>query len=111
LARRRRLTGRAIVEPAHMELAEPTIEQAVAACAARGAKRIVVAPYFLSRGRHIQEDIPALVAAAQRAHPEVRCVVAAPLGGDPLMAQLLDARVAQAAAAASTGHAGGGEAG
>lgn len=108
-----------------MELAEPTIEQAVAACAARGARRVVVAPYFLSRGRHIQEDIPALVAQAQRAHPGVRCVVAAPLGGDPLMAQLLDARVAQAleagagdqaragneASPASLGHAPGREAG
>ena len=37
-----------------MELAEPTIEQAVAQCVARGARRVVVAPYFLSRGRHIQ---------------------------------------------------------
>lgn len=37
-----------------MELAEPTIAQAVARCAAAGAQRVVIAPYFLSRGRHVQ---------------------------------------------------------
>lgn len=37
-----------------MELAEPTIEQAVGRCAAAGAARVIIAPYFLSRGRHIQ---------------------------------------------------------
>jgi sirohydrochlorin ferrochelatase len=80
-----------------MELAEPTIAQAVAACAARGARLVVVAPYFLSRGRHIQDDIPALVAAAQREHPGVECVVAGPIGVDPLMVRLIENRVAAAA--------------
>ena len=51
---RRKVTGRQVVEVAHMELAEPTIEQAVGRCAAAGARRVVVAPYFLSRGRHVQ---------------------------------------------------------
>lgn len=39
-----------------------------------------MAPYFLSRGRHIQEDIPALVAAAQEQYPHVQCSVAEPIG-------------------------------
>ena len=49
-------------------------------CAARGVKSVVIAPYFLSRGRHIQEDIPALVKEAQLLHPSVHCVVAEPIG-------------------------------
>lgn len=53
----RRATGRPLVEVAHMELAEPTIEQAVARCAAAGASRVIVAPYFLSRGRHVQVGV------------------------------------------------------
>ena len=32
------------------------------------------------RGRHIQEDIPALVAAAAAKHPTVRCRLADPIG-------------------------------
>lgn len=44
-----RTTGCTIVEPAHMEIAKPSIADAVDKCVARGATRIVVAPYFLSR--------------------------------------------------------------
>ncbi|KAL6763037.1 hypothetical protein V8C86DRAFT_2506010 [Haematococcus lacustris] len=87
------VTGAEIVEVAHMEIAEPTIEQAVGRCAAAGADTVVVAPYFLSRGRHIQEDIPALVKEAQAKHPAVTCVVADPIGIDPLMAKIIEARV------------------
>ncbi|PNH04072.1 Sirohydrochlorin cobaltochelatase [Tetrabaena socialis] len=90
------LTGHDIVEIAHMEIAEPTIEQAVGRCAARGARTVVVAPYFLSRGRHIQQDIPLLVAQAAEAHPGLSCVIADPIGLDPLMAQLISNRVATA---------------
>lgn len=63
-----------------MELAEPSIGEAVAKCASEGYKKVVVAPYFLSRGRHITTDIPAMVAEAQKAHPEVSCVIAEPIG-------------------------------
>ena len=66
-----------------MELAEPSIGAAVAKCASEGYKKVVVAPYFLSRGRHITSDIPAMVAEAQRAHPEVSCVIADPIGTPP----------------------------
>lgn len=38
-----------IVEIAHMEIAEPSIMQAVEKCVARGATEVVIAPYFLSR--------------------------------------------------------------
>lgn len=63
-----------------MELAEPSIGTAVAKCATAGCKKVVIAPYFLSRGRHITSDIPALVAEAQRAVPQVQCVIAEPIG-------------------------------
>ena len=66
-----------------MELARPSIADAVGKCAAAGARKVVVAPYFLSRGRHITEDIPALVASAQADHPGVQCVVANPIGAPP----------------------------
>ena len=46
----------------------------------------------------LQQDIPALAAAAAAAHPGVECVVAEPIGIDALMAQLIENRVAAAAA-------------
>ncbi|KAF6260896.1 hypothetical protein COO60DRAFT_1269129 [Scenedesmus sp. NREL 46B-D3] len=90
------LTQHSIVEPAHMEIAEPTIAQAVGRCVEAGASRVVIAPYFLSRGRHIQEDIPALVAAAQEQFAGVSCSIADPIGIDPLMVQLIQSRVSAA---------------
>jgi sirohydrochlorin ferrochelatase len=99
----RAATGRGNVQPAHMELAPPSVGAAVAACVAAGAARVVVAPYFLSRGRHVQEDVPALVAAAAAAHPGVEVVLAEPVGVDPLMATLLESRVRAALAAAEGG--------
>lgn len=87
------LTQHPIVEPAHMEIAEPTIAQAVGRCVEAGASRVVIAPYFLSRGRHIQEDIPALVAAAQQQYPGISCSIAEPIGIDPMMVQLIQSRV------------------
>ena len=114
-----------------MELAEPSIGTALAKVASAGCRTAVIAPYFLSRGRHITSDIPALVAEAQVAHPEVRCIIAEPIGApcqrifgspmllwenqnpdigiqhlrvhdgcctglDPLMAQIIESRVAGA---------------
>jgi len=90
------MSGTDIVEVAHMEIAEPTIEQAIGKCAERGAEAVVIAPYFLSRGRHIQEDIPALVKEAQDKYSHLKCVIAEPIGIDPLMAQLIQNRVRSA---------------
>jgi sirohydrochlorin ferrochelatase len=82
-----------IVEPAHMELAEPTIEQAFARCVARGAWRVVVCPYFLGPGKHWTVDIPRLVAAAALSYPGVEYSVTAPLGVDDLILKLLAKRI------------------
>lgn len=82
-----------IVEPAHMELAEPSIATAFARCVAAGARLVVVSPYFLLPGRHWSTDIPTLAAAAAATHPGVGYLVTAPLGLHPLMAQVVAARI------------------
>jgi hypothetical protein len=48
-------SGRPIVELAHMEIAEPSIEVAFARCVEQGATLVAVSPFFLSPGRHWQE--------------------------------------------------------
>ncbi|HKA13557.1 MAG TPA: CbiX/SirB N-terminal domain-containing protein [Myxococcota bacterium] len=88
---RARLPG-AIVEVAHMELAEPSLAAALARCAARGVGEVVVCPYFLSPGRHTSRDIPVLVEQARAAHPALRVRVAAPLGFDERLVDVLLAR-------------------
>lgn len=82
-----------IVEPAHMELAEPSIATAFDRCVERGAGTVVIQPYFLLPGKHWNEDIPELAAAAAAKHPGVSYLVAAPFGVHPLMADVVSARV------------------
>jgi sirohydrochlorin ferrochelatase len=85
-----------VVEPAHMELAEPSIAAAFARCIARGADEIIVCPFFLGPGKHWQEDIPRLVADAAAVFAVSRYAVAPPLGIDELMLKLLDKRIGEA---------------
>ena len=81
-----------IVEPAHMELAEPSIETAIGRCVARGARRVAVVPYFLSPGKHWKQDIPELTRAAA-ARAGVPWVVTSPIGLTPMMADVIDSRL------------------
>ena len=88
-----RFRGRyAIVEPAHMELAEPSIATAYARCVERGASRVVVCPFFLGPGKHWTQDIPSLTAAAAAKFPHTCYHVAQTLGIDDLILDLLDKR-------------------
>ena len=73
----------------------PSISDAVSKAASLGAARVVLAPYFLSRGRHVREDIPAL--AREAAHESgLPVTVAEPLGVDEALAAAVEARVARA---------------
>src|SRR5439155_22721967 len=46
------------VEAAFLELGEPNLEEAVAKLAASGVERIIVVPYFLTLGIHLERDLP-----------------------------------------------------
>lgn len=90
----RRRSGLEIVEPAHMELADPTIADAFARCVEQGAQTVVVFPYFLAPGRHWSEDIPRLATEAASAHPGVAYLVTAPLGLHEFIADVMVERIA-----------------
>jgi sirohydrochlorin ferrochelatase len=89
---RRRLPG-CIVRFAHMELAAPTIDEAIDACVADGAREIVVHPYFLAPGVHSRRDVPSLARAAARKHRGVRVRITEPLGGHDLLVEIVLDRV------------------
>lgn len=80
VAKFRKSTTHSIVEPAHMELAEPSIAEAFKNCVEQGATNIICHPFFLSKGRHYQEDIPALLSAAALDFPGTSYTITEPLG-------------------------------
>ncbi|XP_042408253.1 sirohydrochlorin ferrochelatase, chloroplastic-like isoform X5 [Zingiber officinale] len=86
-------TGYQIVEPAHMELAEPSISDAFKLCVQKGATRVIVSPFFLFPGRHWLQDIPALVTDASKYHSGISFVITAPLGLHELMVDVMNDRI------------------
>ena len=69
-----------LVGYAHMELAEPTIEQGIAECVRRGATEVIAFPYMLSPGKHSTRDIPRMVEEAAKRFPDVTFLVTPAFG-------------------------------
>jgi sirohydrochlorin ferrochelatase len=78
------------VVAAFLEGGQPDLKTAVRELAGRkGIARVVVVPYFLTLGLHLQRDLPRLVDEARRANPGLEIEVTAPLDGHPAMAEAL----------------------
>jgi sirohydrochlorin ferrochelatase len=71
----------------------PKLEEAVGRLTARGASGIVIVPYFLTLGIHLQRDLPALLARLEAEHPGVRIEVTPPLDGHAALAGIVADRV------------------
>ena len=57
----RQKMGPEIIEICYMSKLGPHFPEAFDACVARGAKKVVVMPYFLHSGLHMREDIPEIL--------------------------------------------------
>jgi sirohydrochlorin ferrochelatase len=76
---------------AHMEFGTPDIPSAIAQCVAAGAGEIIVHPFFLNTGLHVQETIPGIIEEARAAHPRIEIRVSEFLGlHDGLVAAVVD---------------------
>lgn len=92
-ALRAALAARFDVELAFLELMAPTLGEAVARLAARGAGHIRVVPVFLGQGAHLKRDLPGLVAAAGDRHPGVALEVEPAIGEQPAVIAALAAAI------------------
>jgi sirohydrochlorin ferrochelatase len=84
------------VEPAFLELGQPDLGGAVSRLVEKGVQRIVIIPYFLTLGIHLERDLPQIVAGLAATHPGVDLQVTAPLEGHPALLQILLDRSKQA---------------
>jgi sirohydrochlorin ferrochelatase len=98
VARALRERGRAIVEASYLELAEPDVEEGGRRCVSRGARRVVLVPYFLSAGVHVRRDLAAARQRLAQRFPAVEFLLAEPLGPHPLLVDVVEERVRQAGA-------------
>lgn len=77
------------VQVAFLELAQPDVPTAIAKAVGRGAGKLVMFPYFLAAGRHVAEDLPALLREARQAHPGVDMRMLPHLGAQPALTPFL----------------------
>ena len=86
-----------IVEAGFLEIARPSIPEAIECCIESGATSVIVVPYFLAAGRHVVEDIPQIVRPVGERHPHVSIRISEHIGMSNSMPRLiLDSASSQA---------------
>ena len=73
------------VVPAFIELATMLIED--------GYTKVTVVPLFLSFGHHIATDLPHRMENLAEKYPQVTFVTTEPIGADPLLCDIIQARL------------------
>ena len=77
------------VRPAFLELGRPDLAGAVADLAGKGLQRIVVIPYFLTPGLHLDRDLPRLLSDILPDYKDLEIVATQPLDGHPALLEIL----------------------
>ena len=89
------MTGLEIVEVSFRELHEPNIQQGIDNCVARGAERILLMPYFLFMGAHVQHDLPEEIEEAQTRYPGLIMEMGEHLGAHRKLAEIESERIGE----------------
>ena len=88
---------------AYLDCNAPRIADAIDALAAQSARKIVALPYFLHRGRHLRQDLPALLAAARQRHPAITLLEAPHIDYDLRLADVISERLLEQPVLSFTG--------
>ena len=83
-----------LYETAFLEC-DPKLEEAVRKLAAAGAQEVLVLPYFLTLGIHLQRDLPKIVDTL-KAEVGIAIRVTPPLDGHPGLGKMLVDRAVEA---------------
>ena len=94
---RRRLAGTHDFAAGYLEFARPTIGDALAALAARGARRIVAVPAMLFAASHVKNDLPWEINTFAAANPEIDVRFGRDLAIEPKLLEAAAARIAAVA--------------
>jgi sirohydrochlorin ferrochelatase len=81
------------VEPAFLELGQPDLAGAVERLVAREVRKILVLPYFLTLGTHLERDLPRLIHDIALKYKDLDISSAPPLEGHPALVRILLDRV------------------
>ena len=91
--RMREKLGQEIIEICYMSKLGPHFPEVFERCVSRGATKIIVVPYFLHSGLHLNEDIPDLLREKAREYPHVKLILGKNLGFDECLVDLVIKRL------------------
>lgn len=77
-----------LYETAFLEVA-PTLRDAITVLVAKGANEILVVPYFLTLGIHLQRDLPRIIEELSREFDGIAVQVTPPLDGHPALTRAI----------------------
>ena len=81
------------VRAAFLDVAQPDLDAAIGRAVEAGVCRVIVIPYFLTMGIHLQRDLPNLIAPQKKKHPNLEIKVGRSLDDHPQMASIILGRV------------------
>ncbi|MEO8592989.1 MAG: CbiX/SirB N-terminal domain-containing protein [Candidatus Solibacter sp.] len=84
-----RATAHPMVEAAFLELGRPSLEEAADLLVQRGAQTVLILPYFLTPGLHLERDLPVLVQNISNKHKDIQVIVTPSLDGHPGLVEIL----------------------
>ncbi len=84
------------VRLAFLEIAAPSIPDAIDSLAARGFTEVKILPYFVQAGKHVQVDLPEIAAwAAEKYRGRVRVTLCPYLGFHDKIVEVVKERIAE----------------
>lgn len=83
------------VRVAYLDLTEPSVEDVIDDIASRGCESAVAVPLLLGSAFHARVDLPAILDAARRRHPQLFLVQSDVLGDDRLLIDTLRSRIVE----------------
>ena len=89
----REMGGYKAVEAAFLQLAPPSLDEAVDGLIQRRCKQIIIMPLLLFTGNHVLSDIPRALDAQKSKYPDTIFIMARNIGPDPGIARIACERI------------------
>lgn len=85
------------VRVAYLQFESPGLAEVVEEAAKANPRRIIIQPFFLSRGVHVSKDIPAVIKEAEARYPQIEFICSEPLGVSEGILRAAKERIEEAA--------------
>lgn len=77
------------VKIGYLKHGNPLAQEAIHSLIKEGAQKIIIHPFFLSKGSHVSFDIPQMIENFKKHHPEVEILCTNPLGNHEKLVYLI----------------------